>query len=398
MNKSTHHLRIDGAGIADRIEVRLRATEPTLSVTCYDNHIPDFVEAALERLYGNLYSSLPQLRVYGKLTQQTSTYVARKGDEIATLFLFEHRHRQIRVINEGMTVSAEELRLFSDAMFSRYKSADFISFNAVEAPAGQIPFPHQRLACPPDIMLELPATPDDYLASLGKHLRYNIRRALTRLPAEHPSFRMDFYDAGDVDEALVREIIDLNKMRMDRVKRVYKRDEDEVRKVIDLCRSNGLVAVMTINGKVCAGSVGYLVGNSHTGRIISHDPAYEKYSVGTLCIFLCIRECIRRGYKHFNFMSGNNEYKSMLGGRPRNLDRLLIYRSRTQLTLNPDVVCRMWSAKLASRGMGMVQLKLSALKKLKSQGKLDARSRLLFFTLDRLRTLKDHVTGFTKRR
>lgn len=397
MDKFICRLKIDGAGVGQENVAMLQAEEETGVVTCYENTVPGFVEAELVRLYGNLYSSLPQLRIKGKLTRQTSTYVARNGAGIETIFLFEQRNRQVTVINEGMKVSAEELRLFSDTIFSRYKSAKFISLNAVEAPAGHITLPHQRLDCPCELVLDLPATPDDYLASLGKHIRYNIKRSLARLPAEHPSFRMDFYDTADVKESHVRDIIDLNKVRMDRVKRVYKRDEDEVQHVIDLSRSLGLVGVMTINGKVCGGSVGYRVGDSYTGCIISHDSAYDKYSMGTLCIFLCIRECISRGYKQFNFMSGNNEYKRALGGVPRNLEQILIYRSQAHLMRNPDIAVRMLSGKLLHQARLKVQQKLAALTKMKSQGKLDARSKCVYFVLDNLRTMKDRISSVAKR-
>ena len=398
MNHSTHRLTINSAAVSERPDARLVAAESACSVSCYDHHIPEFVEAALERLYGNLFSSLPELKIYGKLTRQTSTYVVRHGDEITAIFLFEQSDRRIKVINEGMKVSADELQLFARTIFSRYRSADFIDFNAVEATACPLAFPHQRVDRACDLVLDLPATPDAYLASLGKHLRYNIRRALARLQAEHPSFRVDFFDAADIRESHVREIIGLNKARMANVNRVYRRDQDEVQRVIDLCRARGLVAVMSIDGKVCAGSVGFLVGHTHIGRIVAHDPGYDKYSLGTLCIFLCIRECIARGYQQFNFMSGNNEYKTMLGGVPHDLEQIVLYRSKAQLLLNPDVAARMLAAKLAGRAKQKVQLKLSTLRNLKSQGKLDARAKLLFFALDNLRTLKDHVSGFAKRR
>jgi hypothetical protein len=397
MNKSNHHLHLNGAGVSKEIVSRLKIEEEINAITCYENKIPAFVEAELERLYGNLYSSLPHLRIYGKLTEATNTYVVRDGDEIITLFLFQHRRRQVTVINEGMTVSAKELRLFSDYIFSRYKSALTISFNAVEAPAEQIPFPHQRLSCPCDIVLDLPEREEEYLASLGKHIRHNIKRSMTRLPIAHPSFRMDFYDSADVKENHIRDIISLNKVRMDRVKKVYKRDHDEVQKVIDLSRHLGMVGVMTIDGQVCGGSVGYKTGKQHLGRIISHDPKYDKYSIGTLCIFLCIRECIARGYKQFNFMSGNNEYKSLLGGIPRNLEQIFIYRSRATLMLNLGLAAKMLYLKILHHARLRIQLELSTLNRLKLQGKLDRRSKTLFFILDNLRTLKDRLSGPAKR-
>jgi hypothetical protein len=375
----------------------LQPTEKTNAVTCYENEVPDFVETELERLYGNLFSSLPYLGIYGKLTQGTSTCVIRNDDEITTIFLFQLRGRHAKVINEGMKISAEELRLFSIYIFSEYKSVDFISFDAVMLPVEQIPWTHQRISRPCELVLELPDTEEEYLASLSKHFRTNIKRALTRLPAEHPSFRIDFYDAADVKESHIHSIIDLNKTRMGCVKKVYKREQDEVQRLTKLCKSLGLVGVMTIEGKVCGGSIGYRVGNSHFGGIISHEAKYDKYSLGTLCIFLCIRECIARGYKQFNFMSGNNDYKASLGGLPRDLENVLVYRSRAKFLLNPDVAVKMLLEKILGQARLTVQLKLSALGKLKLQGKLDTRSKLLFLVLDSLRSLKDHLPSLPKR-
>lgn len=397
MNKSNYHLSPDGARLAKRIASELQAGEKISAVSCYENEIPGFVEAELERLYENPYSSLQQLKIYGKLTQDTNTCVVRNGVEITAIFLFQHRGRQVTVINEGMAVTAEEIRLFSDYIFSRYKSAFFISFNAIEAPADEIPFPHQRLGCPCDIVLNLPASEEEYLASIGKHIRHNIKRSMTRLPADHPSFRIDFYDGADANESHVRDIISLNKVRMGHIKKVYKRDQDEVQKVIDLSRHLGMVGIMTIDGQVCGGSIGYRIGKQHVGRIISHDPKYDKYSMGTLCIFLCIRECIARGYRQFNFMSGNNEYKSLLGGMPRSLEQITIYRSQAKLILNPDIAAKMLTEKLLYHARLRIQLELATLKRLKSQGQLDARSRMLFFLLDNLRTLKDRLSGPAKR-
>jgi hypothetical protein len=124
---------------------------------------------------------------------------------------------------------------------------------------------------------------------------------------------------------------------------------------------------------------------------------YDKFSIGTLCIFLCIRECIARGYKQFNFMSGNNEYKHLLGGVPRKLDQIVLYRSRPQLLLNPDIAAKLLSARFLTYAKLSMQRKMGSLKKLKLEGKLDTRSKLLFHVLDGLRTMKDHASGLVKR-
>jgi hypothetical protein len=145
-------------------------------------------------------------------------------------------------------------------------------------------FPHQRFDCPSDIILNLPTTQEEYLATLGTKARNNIKRAIARLYADYPSFRMEFYEKEKAEESHLHKIINLNKARMSHLKKVYVRESEEIQKIVDLSKTFGLTGVATIDGSACGGSIGYLVGQTHVGYIISHDPKYDKYSLGMLSI------------------------------------------------------------------------------------------------------------------
>lgn len=305
-----------------------------IAVTCHDNEVPLFVEGELERLYGNIFSSLAHFRCFGGLPPDTSTYVARKANEIVTILLYRFNKGQVQVLNEGMQLGAEEISRFADTIFSKYGSAKVISFHAVPVGALRLPYPHQRYTCTEDIVMNLPESAEAYLAMLGKNTRRNTRRYMDKLMRAYPSFRYDFYERETIDEQQVRTIIDLSRARIAGKNMAFAIGDEEVDQIVRLAKERGLVGVATIDGRVCGGVVGYLVGESLFLRVISHDPAYNDYSTGFLCCFLTICESISRGCKHLNFMQDGYDYKFAFGAAARNLAHVAIYRSRMQMLLN----------------------------------------------------------------
>jgi hypothetical protein len=50
-----------------------------ITIECHDGYVPEWAEAELNRLYGNIYSSLTYFRLFGGL-EHAYTYVARRGE------------------------------------------------------------------------------------------------------------------------------------------------------------------------------------------------------------------------------------------------------------------------------------------------------------------------------
>jgi hypothetical protein len=311
-----------------------------ISTACYENCLPPFVEAELERLYGSLFSSLPQFRAYGGLSGDTSTYVARRSNEIIAIFLFRRENRQVQVLNQGMQIDCTELRRFADYIFSTYQSVSVILFHAVQAETQALAFPVQRFNCTADIVLTLPDSPEEYLASLGKNMRRNIRRYMGRLKRSFPSFRYDFYVTVAVDEQQIREIIRINRERIAGKNKIFHIGAEEVEQIIALANERGLVGLASIDNQVCGGAIGYRIGENYFFKVIAHDPKYDDYSTGILCCYLTICECIVRGCREFNFMWDGYEYKFSLGAVKRNYDQIAIYRSQLDCLMNASVALR----------------------------------------------------------
>jgi hypothetical protein len=311
-----------------------------ITISFFEDAIPDSIESEMEQLYQNPYSTLAHHRAYGDLAPDISTYVARKsGMAVAVLLLRRDRDR-VQVLNEQIRLAPEELNRFVRYIFASFAGVNVILFHAVDTQVQRMPFPCQHFSCTEDIVLELPPTVQDYRARLGKATRSYISRYLNKLRRDFPTLRHEVYRKGDIGEHRLRQIIDMNRARMAGKNRESYIDEDEARRIVELAARFGLVSVLTIDGRVCAGAINYRIGDNYFLKVIAHDSAYDDYRIGTLCCYLSICECIERGGKEYHFLWGRYEYKYRLLGVQRDLDHVTVYRSRTQVMLNGRMALR----------------------------------------------------------
>jgi len=298
-----------------------------VSIQCYDKDVPPFVGAALERLYGNLFSSLAYYRIFGG-ADQASVYVVREGKNVVCAWLFRRHHNSVRVINEGIRIDQDDVIRFTNYIFATYPTVNVISFHAVRPQMVELPMPYQRFNCLEDMVLTLPSSADSYTSSLGY-----IHRYLNKLKRDFPSFSFRVLTPGAIDESQIRRIVDLNHLRMASKGKESINDENTTQRIIQLASECGMIGVVMLDGRICAGSINYRVGDNYFLETLAHDPAYDDYRIGTLCCYLTICECIARGGNEYHFLWGQDEYKSRLLGVQRDLDDLVIYRSYLHMVL-----------------------------------------------------------------
>ena len=303
-----------------------RAAAEELSFEYYENEVPAFVEAELERLYGNIFSSLTHFRVYGD-AENAHTYVAREGGEMVAVFLFRRKNARVQVINEGMRIDESAGILFADYIFSRFRSVNSISFHAVETTIARLPFPCHRFNILEDIVLSMPDTIDKYQARLGKATQRYINRYLNKLKREFPSFCYEVYSGQEVQEQVVRDIVRFNRSRMADKNKISDQSEEETQRLFQLIQRCGFIGLIRLDGVVRAGTINFTSGKNYFLAMIAHDPAFNEYRLGTLCCYLTICECIARGGNEYHFLWGQYDYKYRLQGVQRNLDHLVVYRS-----------------------------------------------------------------------
>ncbi len=313
------------------------SVESAISITCFDNEIPAFVEPALNMLYGSLYSSMAQFRVYGGI-ENASTFVAWRDQNIVAILLFRIEDRQVRVVNEGMPIDDATVTCFAGYIFDRFHFIDLILFNAVESAIKNLRFPYQQYNCTEDSVVALPDSPDKYLNLLGKSTRKNIKQYMNRLTRDYPSFKFQVYDGREVDEKFIRGVIDFNRIRFANKGKVSSITDVETERIVHMVRECGMVGVSTIDDKMVAGSIIYCIGSHYYSWLKAHDPVYDDYRFGLIGGYLMISECIIRGGKAFHFLSGREPHKSLLQGQHRDRFHATVYRSSAAALRHADVI------------------------------------------------------------
>lgn len=324
------------APLNNPVQARLENSEEII-ISCFENEVPHFVEAEMDHLYGHLNSSLSHFGVRRK-AKGASAYVARRGHQPIAILLFNREKEKISVINEMIKIDAEEIVRFANYIFSTYKPVSVISFSIIRKDISGLPFPCQQFNASEDIVLTLPATPEAYRASLGKNMRRNLKRYAETLVRDFPSYRYQVYETEQISEQQVRDIISLNKTRINSKNIAFGIGPEETEWIVELVKTCGLVGVATIDGQVCGGAIGFRIGKNYFMHIIAHDPKYNDYSLGILCYYFTICEGILRGGQAFHFSWGRYEYKYRLLGVQRDMANLDVYRSYKSYVLNIPAV------------------------------------------------------------
>lgn len=306
-------------------------------VSCYADGIPDFIEAALARRYETLHSSLPFFRLF-RTVDHVNCYVAWCDDTPVDIFLFLRKDRYIQVLNEMIEVDAESLQLFVEYVFESFPEVELIRFEAIKSAACR-GFPVQHYNNKDTFVINLPDSPEDYTASIGKSTRANLRHQLNVLRRTFPTFEMRFFENGAIDDEAVRKIVKLSE---DRIQSRGKKVRHDIDNILALTRSVGFVSLLLIDGSICAGSVNYRIESSIFGEVIAYDPEYEKYGLGKICVHETICESIRRGDRRFYLGGGVFSFKERMMGRKVEMARMNVYRSYPNVLKNLDHATAAW--------------------------------------------------------
>lgn len=177
--------------------------------------------------------------------------------------------------------------------------------------------------------LELPATWDEYLATLSRKDRHELRRKFRRLESLE-----DWRWYSLSDEAGIADRLDdfLTLLRLsDPEKSEYMTAEREqfFRSITRRTAQLGVVRLffMELAGSPVAASLCFDYGPSRLLYNSGYNPDFSYYSVGLLLNALCLRDAIDQDKKYFDFLRGPEPYKYHLGGQDHTLYQMVVTRS-----------------------------------------------------------------------
>jgi len=179
-----------------------------------------------------------------------------------------------------------------------------------------------------DVSLELalPATWEGYLEQLTSKQRHEVRRKLRRLS-----------EMGDIEYRVIQDVDAVDK-KMDDFLRMFAgsrqdksifltpRIESFFRSLADAMARSGLLrmGVLELNGRAAAMVMCFDYLDCRYLYNSGYDAQYGYLSVGVLSKVLCIKNSLEQGIPRFDFLKGDESYKSYLGGKEIPLSRCQI--------------------------------------------------------------------------
>lgn len=163
--------------------------------------------------------------------------------------------------------------------------------------------------------IKLPSTWDDYLSILEGKFRRNLRYEIKRFFKEFKGSFMSVFDKNKINESMDK-LIKLHQERWrkkhmpgafysNRIKNFHKDVAYDMLK-------RGIVTLFELkdNTKIVADLLCYHVNRRRYYYISGYDLQYSKYSVGTVALGLAIDRSIEVGDEVFDFLRGDEKYKS----------------------------------------------------------------------------------------
>jgi CelD/BcsL family acetyltransferase involved in cellulose biosynthesis len=171
---------------------------------------------------------------------------------------------------------------------------------------------------------------DDFLGTLGKKERHEIRRKVRRAEAVGEVLLADSTDPLADLEAF----IDLHQKRWGvdglfpdtpggEQSRVFFRRLFELFGADDVLR----LAFLTVGGRRIAAGISFETPDAVLYYNAGVDPDARDLSPGVLMVERYVRRALERGYRHMDFLRGDEPYKYEWGAVDRPIQRLLVRRT-----------------------------------------------------------------------
>ena len=178
--------------------------------------------------------------------------------------------------------------------------------------------------------IDLPASWEEHLDSLGGKDRHELRRKLRRLGAAGEIAIKDEAGSPDLDEQLGVFLRLMRSSRDDKARFMTPVRERFFHELSRVMAADGFLRLffLELDGVQVASSLCFDFEGAYYLYNAGYDTRYASLSVGLLLKVLMLQQAIEEGRSRFSFLRGNEQYKYDMGARDLQLYTLVIRRSR----------------------------------------------------------------------
>jgi CelD/BcsL family acetyltransferase involved in cellulose biosynthesis len=177
--------------------------------------------------------------------------------------------------------------------------------------------------------LPLPESFEDYLGSLGKKDRHELRRKLRRFFDSGNEAESEVYSDQASVVAHMDAFLELHtQSRQDKTDFMTPAMELFFRRMASAMAAAGLVRLFMLycNHKPVASVFCFDAGSQLYMYNSGYNPSYSNLSVGLVSKVMCLRWAIENGKQGLDFLRGNEPYKYDLGATDQDIYRLIVRR------------------------------------------------------------------------
>jgi Acetyltransferase (GNAT) domain len=304
---------------------------PALTLDIYGPQIPPGLLSAAESSVDTPFECLAYVRAFRpEVVPSLRHAVVRSGRQIVAIFSFYTSKASLVVVNRLIRLPNDVLAASAAQMLQQYPYARSVEFNDLYTVASDGHSEGIRSLSWPAVdcaEVDLPGSYDEYLQHFGSTTRKNLRYCARRLERESPDIAFRILRGEEIADAVVKEVVDLNHLRMASKGKASGMDESYASRLAVLSRSHGVACIATDGSRIVGGTLCTEVGAGWTLHVIAHDPNYNHVRLGLLCLLESVAEAIRGRARRFNFLWGASDYKLLFGAKIGTLQTRRYYRS-----------------------------------------------------------------------
>ncbi len=281
--------------------------------------ISEETSPVLEDLYESSFSTKEYAQIFHPGTKKYTFTLVEDGSTIRQVVLFERVGNRLNVLNKVCRIPSLFVAYFCSRCFEKFPGVRIISFEKQREKPDLEGLPYIITQVNGDFVIPLPGSPELYHASLGSKTRRNVNNPLHHLKRDFPDFNFFVLEKEEIPYSLVEETVGLNRKRMKEKGAAPGLKDRFVRQFVAFAKQYGFAGVIQLNGQTAAAALGARVGGHLYCHVLAHDPAFNTYRLGLVCIYLTIMDFIGKGGETFHLLWGDCDYKHKLNAEKTTL-------------------------------------------------------------------------------
>ena len=280
--------------------------------------------ADLDTLYSSLFSTVDWFETHDDVPWIGACVL----EQPRHVLLFTGKGDTVQILNKAFAIAPPDSERACRALFRAFPQVRRIHIEVVFPPS-RLVLPKRVLYTTDHMVVDLPTTPDEYLASLSKRMRKHLRTYRNRLQRDFSDITTDvFPSAGD---KRVPSLFDqLLRWKIERFgsrgkKTYWENDPRLVDRFLALLARRGEVRVTTLDGRIAAILFDFPVGGVMCAQESATDPGLDHYGLALLSDYWEVCDAISRRFRALNMLWGTEEHKARLGATPRIATALSVF-------------------------------------------------------------------------